>query len=546
MFVSMQATTADRLPVAPADDAAAPGTGPSLQAPCARPPRSDPSGSGGASGLRARLASALLQGALVTPRYGVATVIAVSVPLLVVALLFSPDADAVGVIILAALLVALALVVGLSSRAAESGWLIAPLLTFSALVSLTPGVLKTNYLLLLLYWTVALAAYFMRPLRFLVVASATASLHVLSLWLFPTRGLSMLEWAVTMSVLAVPAILVWTLQGAVDRLDRLVVGLLESAAEPLVLVDDATTIVSANGLFSRLSGYSVAELEGRRLGLLVGDEQPPAAPTARGGLTLITTSAGERVPVSIRRAGEVGGTTRRQLRLLLVTDERERVEEALGREAALDAERAERQHLERISAILAREAEEDRLTGLLNRRGLVRRFAGLQAADGQAPSSWVVAVVLDLDDFKHLNDTYGHPAGDHVLQAVAARLADGTRDWDIVARHGGDEFVAILPEVLPARGAELVERLREGVAKPLIVTVDGEPREIDLRASAGLAAGLVGDVTLDDLIRAADKSLYHAKRAGGNRVGDQPSGSSHTAQRLRQAPVASIRSGRSG
>ena len=475
------------------------------------------------SGVASRFGPAFLPESLVAPHRGIAVVIAASVPLMLAALLFSSEAHVETVIPLAATLAVLAVVVALPARETGRDWLVAPLLAFAVLVAVAPAALETNYLLLLLYWNVSLAAYFLRPSRFLVVACATASLHGLSLRLFPVPGLSMLEWLVTMIVLAVPAFLVWTLHGAVNRLDRLAAGLLESAAEPLVLVDERMVVVSANRLFSELSGYGVSKLEGQMLCPSVGNGgQLMTLPTG-DGLAFIETSAGDRVPVSVRRAGEVAEGARRRLQLLLVTDERERVEEALSREAALEAERSERQHLERVSAVLAREAEEDRLTGLLNRRGLARRFAGLRAEDGRAPNR-IVAVVLDLDDFKHLNDTFGHVAGDHVLQAAAGRLADGTRERDIVARYGGDEFVAVLQDVPPGSGAEFVERLRASVARPVIVTSDGKPCEIPLRVSAGLAVARVGDVTLDELIREADLSLYRAKRAGGNQICDRLSG----------------------
>lgn len=221
----------------------------------------------GVSAVASRFGSALLPDSLVAPDRGLATVIAASVPLMLAAILFSSEAHVVAVISLAVALACLALVIALPMHETGGDWLVAPLLVFALLVALAPAALETNYLLLLLYWNVALAAYFLRPSRFLVVACATLLLHVLSLRLFPVAGLSMLEWLVTMIVLAVPALLVLTLRGAVGRFDRLAAGLLESAAEPLVLVDERMAVVSANRLFSEISGYSVPDLKGRILGL---------------------------------------------------------------------------------------------------------------------------------------------------------------------------------------------------------------------------------------------------------------------------------------
>lgn len=162
------------------------------------------------------------------------------------------------------------------------------------------------------------------------------------------------------------------------------------------------------------------------------------------------------------------------------------------------------------------EAFTDPLTGLYNRRGLELAFAMLRDGALADPGRAFALLVLDLDHFKQLNDSRGHAAGDEMLRAVAARLRSVTRDEDVLARVGGDEFVALLPHVgdrtrLMALGARMIEAIRQ----PL--TVQGA----DCAVSASLGGALSGDfaeLTWTAIEAAADDALYAAKRAGRGRI----------------------------
>ncbi|MUL74542.1 GGDEF domain-containing protein [Mycobacterium sp. CBMA226] len=157
-------------------------------------------------------------------------------------------------------------------------------------------------------------------------------------------------------------------------------------------------------------------------------------------------------------------------------------------------------------------AENDPLTGLLNRRGFAAKsremLAGRRADDRD-----LAAIAIDLDRFKALNDTYGHAHGDHALIAVASTLRTNTRDTAIVARSGGEEFIivdAIAPEPLAAVARRLCDAIG---ALPFPIT-----------ASVGTAAHTLDEFdpdpqsSLEALVVAADHAMYAAKRAGGNQI----------------------------
>jgi diguanylate cyclase (GGDEF)-like protein len=125
------------------------------------------------------------------------------------------------------------------------------------------------------------------------------------------------------------------------------------------------------------------------------------------------------------------------------------------------------------------------------------------------PNRRVCLALVDLDDFKWVNDTLGHPAGDALLVAVAERLRRGVRPRDLVARLGGDEFAVLLDDCDPAEAATTVDRVLQLVAEPLVV--DGHT--VRAQASVGIAdAGPDDDG--DRLMRHADLALYEAKGAG--------------------------------
>jgi len=126
----------------------------------------------------------------------------------------------------------------------------------------------------------------------------------------------------------------------------------------------------------------------------------------------------------------------------------------------------------------------------------------------------LTVVLADLDDFKRINDGFGHHAGDHALRAFGELLRDHVRDVDVAGRIGGEEFAVFLPETGADAAAAVASRMREALASSRITLPEGE--QIRLTASFGIAESVVGQST-DELLRRADYALYEAKRAGKNR-----------------------------
>lgn len=152
-------------------------------------------------------------------------------------------------------------------------------------------------------------------------------------------------------------------------------------------------------------------------------------------------------------------------------------------------------------------AYHDELTGLPNRHLLLDRF---QAAVASAVrhDQQVALLFLDLDRFKHVNDTLGHSAGDQLLQQVAARLVACLRASDTACRYGGDEFVLLLPELSGKEGAVVVaDNVCAVLAAPYVI--DGV--EIAITASIGIAMHLVDAHGYGDLLRVSDRAMYRSK-----------------------------------
>jgi diguanylate cyclase (GGDEF)-like protein len=178
----------------------------------------------------------------------------------------------------------------------------------------------------------------------------------------------------------------------------------------------------------------------------------------------------------------------------------------------------------RAHARLQFAAERDHLTGCFNRRYLHEKLMDVELLRAQRFGHSLSVVICDIDNFKRINDTYGHADGDAVIRAFAGLLAQNTREGvDSVVRYGGEEFLLILPETDLAGGVRLAERLRSAFAAASIPATDAAAGAGSVRTTAsfgvaGVDAAQRGGNTVRDLISIADKLMYEAKRAGRNCV----------------------------
>ncbi|MGF1599711.1 MAG: diguanylate cyclase [Acidimicrobiales bacterium] len=183
-------------------------------------------------------------------------------------------------------------------------------------------------------------------------------------------------------------------------------------------------------------------------------------------------------------------------------------------------ERERREELERTQATFEAEARQDPLTGLPNRRAFdeqLERHLTVRLEAGRPLHKPMGVIMIDLDHFKPVNDTYGHDVGDQVLRQVARAVNDITRGEETIARIGGEEFALFAPLATIDELVMAAERLRQSVAAMEIAVPDGTLR---VTASFGVAA-LTVPTSLDDgarVLKAADEALYEAKKSGRNRV----------------------------
>lgn len=258
-----------------------------------------------------------------------------------------------------------------------------------------------------------------------------------------------------------------------------------------------------NPAFERITGYKMTDIIGHDMRFL-------AAPGIdEWERNQIRTAINERKEChvifrNLRNNGEIFWN---DLTITPVQDENQIITHFIGVVNDVTESKHRTTHLEY-------EINHDSLTGLANRNLLWDRLE--QAVNASQRSKALVAVLLlDLDNFKGINDTMGHDAGDEVLKTIARRLQSSVRESDTVARMSGDEFVLILFNQPSLRYTlSMIERLRQELAKPMLIN----KKEITVGSSIGVSIYPHDGVSGRELIKAADVAMYHAKASGRNEV----------------------------
>ena len=307
------------------------------------------------------------------------------------------------------------------------------------------------------------------------------------------------------------------------ELDRSVVRLGEAVASGLDQ-DALLGIVAEAALGGCSAEYAAVELEGGTLIERPEDFTGPARIAARAGQkrafrdetqVIARREHGYALAAPLYRHGQAVGTLAVG-RADYEFDEHEREVFVLLLDRASTS-------IENITAHerVSEQAVTDELTGLPNNRAF-RETIDREAARAERFGHELSLIILDVDDFKRVNDTYGHLQGDEVLRAIGRLLGTEPRAIDEPARYGGEEFVVALPETGSEGAVELAERIRSRLEVERVPSIDGgEP----VRVTASLGTATMPDAagSVRDLFEAADDALYQAKRQGKNRVVTAPS-----------------------
>lgn len=296
---------------------------------------------------------------------------------------------------------------------------------------------------------------------------------------------------------------------------------LDATPSAIVVVNMTGSIVLVNQAFEQLTGFDRGDLLGRRIEtLLPSDRRQGHAGRRRSYLAdPHPRSMGADLGVVCRRKHGVPFEAEVNLGPLQ-TDQGVFVVCTVRDETARKL----------TEANLTHRALHDPLTGLANRILLVDRLDQAVRRAGRRDGS-IAVLFLDVDQFKQINDSFGHATGDEVLTAIAHRLAACVRPEDTVARFGGDEFVVVAEDIGGAEGAiDLAARLISEVAVPL-PPPDGGPL-LRIGVSAGVVVARRGDDGAT-LLGLADEALYRAKRLGGSRFEVSDQGRSASARTIR-------------
>ncbi|MCK6408610.1 MAG: EAL domain-containing protein [Thauera sp.] len=277
----------------------------------------------------------------------------------------------------------------------------------------------------------------------------------------------------------------------------------EASANGIMITDArqaGNPLIHVNRAFERITGYSAAEALGRNPGFLVG-----ADPLQRGLAEIRAAVKAQReAEVVLRSHRKDGSPFWNELSLAPVRDSAGTVTHFVGVINDISERIAYEEALERQN-------NEDPVTGLAN-RNLLRDRIGQAIAFARQDGRALVLLLLDLDNFKRINDSLGHGAGDQVLKEIAGRIRDCVDACDTVARIGGDEFAVLLTDLASAQAASLVAgRILRAIGQPFIV----RGREIEISASIG-ASVFPDDDDFEALLRNADAAMYRAKDAGRN------------------------------
>ncbi len=299
-------------------------------------------------------------------------------------------------------------------------------------------------------------------------------------------------------------------QERLRRSERFLNMIFDSIRDPFCIFDSEFRIIRANEAYGKLKNKAVSELIGRKCHEVLENSNQ----VCEGCVVKKSLHSGDPCSKETQLMLQDGSTVWTETFTYPIIDEEEHatyvIEYTRDSTERKKSEEEKRCLIERLQYL----SRTDSLTGLMNRRALTDSllFEGDRAMRYRSELS---VILCDIDNFKEINDTYGHDIGDRALQTVSATLKTLLRKTDIFGRYGGDEFLLILPETSVQGAENLADKLLAIVRETGLSAGD---IEIRLSLSIGVAGLEAGDENVNLLIKRADSAMYASKQGGRNRV----------------------------
>ncbi|MGZ5049479.1 MAG: diguanylate cyclase [Methylobacter sp.] len=295
------------------------------------------------------------------------------------------------------------------------------------------------------------------------------------------------------------------LRTEMETRNNLLVAALEAASHGIIITDKDATVIWANSAFGHLTGYNPSEAVGRKPSELVKSGMQNEIFYQDMWADLLEGKHWRGELINKRKNGDL---YHEELNIAPVMDGNGEITHFIG----IKEDITERKEME---AQLQKLASTDPLTGLANRRVFLEQLEQERAKVARLPHYSAVLLMLDLDYFKRINDAYGHAAGDTVLKTFANIMLNTTREIDLPARLGGEEFAILLAGAGKNEAMAMAERLRAQVAS---TAVSFDTDALVVTVSIGAAAFLIEDDSSEAVLHRADAALYEAKDKGRNQT----------------------------
>ena len=287
--------------------------------------------------------------------------------------------------------------------------------------------------------------------------------------------------------------------------NNLLIAALEAAANGIVITDKAATVIWANSSFSRLTGYSLEEAMGNKPNQLFKSGIQNHSFYVDMWVDILSGQNWRGELINKRKDGSL---YHEELSIAPVKNSTGDITHFIGIKVDISDRKAMESQLQNL-------ASTDPLTGLFNRREFYQQLKQEIAKVARLSNYSAVLLMLDLDFFKRINDTYGHATGDAVLIAFANIIRNNSRTIDIPARLGGEEFAILLTGSDHNNAQLMAERLREQVAE---TTINHQLDRVQVTVSIGAALVLADDFNGETVMHRADIALYEAKEKGRNQT----------------------------